>query len=129
MGALEQLQTKGFGNRRSQTPDSSGTLGPVESPTAQRIRLVTEFFISQMNSSDVNGRQDKLRRMLTAIAREAIDEMGDAPEEAIAFYFCRAANLTYWSATGEKIQNLPWPHEFDPPAELSAGQGVPSIEE
>lgn len=82
-----------------------------------------------MNGSEVNGRQDKLRKMLSAIAREAIEEMGEAPEEAIAFYFARAANLTYWSATGERIQNLPWPHDFEVPAELSTGQGVPSIEE
>jgi hypothetical protein len=80
--------------------------------------MVMEYFINQMNNA--GGKNDRLKRMLVLIAREGLEEMSDAgaPPEAIAFYFSRAANLTYWSATGDRVVNLPWPQDFDPPAAL-----------
>jgi hypothetical protein len=63
---------------------------------------------------------DKMRRLLTMIVEEAMSDLDDAPAEVLEFYFKRAAGMMYWSATGEKVENLPWPSNFNPPAGLSA---------
>jgi hypothetical protein len=102
---------------------SSGTLvrDEVELGDApdvvKRIELVQNYFLRQMD--DGSSKAKKFRRMLAMIAQEGMEELRDAPPEAIEFYFMRAAGLIYWSATGIKIQNIPWPKDFEVPRELS----------
>jgi hypothetical protein len=80
---------------------------------------VQNYFLGQMDDGSAKAR--RFRRMLAMIAQEGMEELRDAPPEAIEFYFKRAAGIIYWSATGEKIINIPWPKDFDPPNELSVG--------
>jgi len=82
----------------------------------KRIELVQNYFLRQMDDGSSKAR--KFRRMLAMIAQEGMEELRDAPPEAIEFYFMRAAGLIYWSATGIKIQNIPWPKDFESPEEL-----------
>jgi hypothetical protein len=86
-------------------------------PVVKRIELVQNYFLGQMD--DGSSKTKKFRRMLAMIAQEGMEELRDAPEEAIEFYFKRAAGLIYWSATGIKIENIPWPKDFVAPPELS----------
>lgn len=90
----------------------------------KRIELVMNYFLAQMD--DGTGRAKKYRRMLAMISQEGMEEMKDAPPEAIEYYFKRAAGLIYWSATGEKINNILWPDDFKTPAELNSAE-VPQI--
>lgn len=91
----------------------------------KRIELVMNYFLAQMD--DGTGKSKKYRRMLAMISQEGMEEMKDAPPEAIEYYFKRAAGLIYWSATGEKIINIPWPDDFKTPPELDSAN-TPQME-
>jgi hypothetical protein len=123
MGVLDRIKARGQDQPsdlpESLQPDSSPTLVADDPAVVQRINHVMEYFLSQMGGE---GKAGQFKRMLAMISRDAMEEMKDAPPEAIEFYFRRAAGLIYWSACGERILNIPWPKDFAPPSELDAPQ-------
>jgi hypothetical protein len=90
---------------------------PADVPVVlKRIEATMNYFLK---SSGDNAKSRKYRRIIAMITQDALEEIEIAPPELVEYYFTRAAALIYWSATGQRIINVPWPDDFVIPPELS----------
>ncbi len=87
-------------------------------PMLTRIKLIGEYFSGAMKSTAPGTKQSKYGFLVGKLLDEAIDEMSEAPPEALHFYMQRIEALMYWGVYGEEGEHFP--SDFVMPKELEA---------
>lgn len=88
--------------------EGSTTLAPVEDPEViTRLKKVIAY-VSAMVPNNAKGAV-----IVRRVAAEMLNEIGEMPPEFIEFYIKQLSTMMYWTATGETIDDMPLPEDFE----------------
>lgn len=93
---------------------------PVDADIVRRTKIAMRYFTDTVAEAKGN----KAGMFMKMLTEEMLEESEMVPPEFLEFYMKQAAAILFWTATGERIINMPIPHDFAAviPKELNNGE-------
>ncbi|HEY6020720.1 MAG TPA: hypothetical protein VIY48_12740 [Candidatus Paceibacterota bacterium] len=106
MGILDRMMDKG----RNSTPlalESSTPAPEAEAVVYRRLNSVLDY-VSKMVPADAKG-----AKIAQRIGREMVGDLSEVPPEIVEFYIKQLAGMMFWCATGETLDGVVLPEDFE----------------